>query len=187
MCAQFWFQFQQFFLNVRTVTRARLLQLLKFLPWAHGTPLLFWLGRTPLSFPCSSVIVLPCFPGHFKVICLHIYQMLHYFLILSPGQGLWFRGGHVLIYWFIGCVGSLLLCRLLVAVNYSLAVGFSLQWLLLLRSTGSSCVAFGSCSGWAQEMWHRGSSWTRDRTYVPSIGRQILNHWTTREVACEIS
>ena len=54
----------------------------------HGTPLLFWLGRTPLSFPCSSVIVLPCFPGHFKVICLHIYQMLHYFLILSPGQGL---------------------------------------------------------------------------------------------------
>ena len=32
------------------------------------------------------------------------------------------------IYLFIGCVGSLLLCRLLlVAVNYSLAVGFSLQ------------------------------------------------------------
>ena len=26
-----------------------------------------------------------------------------------------------------------------------------------------------------------GSSWTRDRTCVPSIARQILNHWTTRE------
>ena len=27
-----------------------------------------------------------------------------------------------------------------------------------------------------------GSPWTRDRTRVPCIGRQILNHWTTREV-----
>ena len=28
--------------------------------------------------------------------------------------------------------------------------GFSLQWLLLLRSTGSRCVGFSSCSAWAQ-------------------------------------
>ena len=27
-----------------------------------------------------------------------------------------------------------------------------------------------------------GSSWTGDRTYVPSTGRMIINHWTTREV-----
>ena len=26
---------------------------------------------------------------------------------------------------------------------------------------------------------HVGSSWTRDQTCVPFIGRQILNHWTT--------
>ena len=26
------------------------------------------------------------------------------------------------------------------------------------------------------------SSWPRDRTHVPCTGRQILNHWTTREV-----
>ena len=26
-----------------------------------------------------------------------------------------------------------------------------------------------------------GSSWTRDRTHVPGLGRQILNCWTTRE------
>ena len=26
------------------------------------------------------------------------------------------------------------------------------------------------------------SSLTRDQTYVPSIAKQILNHWTTREV-----
>ena len=30
--------------------------------------------------------------------------------------------------------------------------------------------------------WHVGSSWIRDRTRVPCIGRRILNHCTTREV-----
>ena len=29
--------------------------------------------------------------------------------------------------------------------------------------------------------WHVGSSWTRARTHVPLIGKQILNHCTTRE------
>ena len=29
---------------------------------------------------------------------------------------------------------------------------------------------------------HMGSSQTRDQTHVPCIGRQILNHWATREV-----
>ena len=41
----------------------------------------------------------------------------------------------------------------------------------------------------AQQLWHTGlvalrhvgSSLTRDRTHFPWIGRQILNHWTTRE------
>ena len=31
-------------------------------------------------------------------------------------------------------------------------------------------------------LWHVGSSWIRYRTHVPCIGRQILNHWTTRKV-----
>ena len=30
--------------------------------------------------------------------------------------------------------------------------------------------------------WHVESSWTKDQTRVPFIGRQILNHWTTREI-----
>ena len=35
--------------------------------------------------------------------------------------------------------------------GYSLlwCAGFSLQWLLLLWSTGSRCVDFGSCGAWA--------------------------------------
>ena len=67
----------------------------------------------------------------------------------------------------------------LVVASGSLCTDFSLQWLLLsvLRV-------------WAQWLWHMGlnalrhvgSSWTRDQTYVPCIGRQIPNHWTTREV-----
>ena len=30
--------------------------------------------------------------------------------------------------------------------------------------------------------WRVESSWTRDQTHVPRVGRQILNHCTTREV-----
>ena len=76
--------------------------------------------------------------------------------------------------------------------------GFSLQWLLLLWSTGSRHAGFTSCGTqaqqlWlvgsrvqAQQLWHTGlvapwrvgSSQTRVRTW---IGRRILNHCTTRE------
>ena len=67
-------------------------------------------------------------------------------------------------------------------------VGFSLRWLLLLLSMGckacrlqyrlgSVVVAPGlSCPA------HAESSWTRDWTLVPCIGRQIFNHWPTKEV-----
>ena len=36
---------------------------------------------------------------------------------------------------------------------------------------------------WAHGMWDL-SPLTRDQTYIPCIGRQILKHWTTREVLC---
>ena len=54
-----------------------------------------------------------------------------------------------------GCVGFSLLCGLSLAAargGYSLSrcAGFSLQWLLLLRSTGSRRVGFSSCDTWAQ-------------------------------------
>ena len=80
--------------------------------------------------------------------------------------------------------------------------GFSLQWLLLLRSMGSRRAGFSSCGTRAQQLWlmgsraqaqqlwhtglvapqHVGSSRTRARTRVPCIGKRILNHCTTREV-----
>ena len=57
----------------------------------------------------------------------------------------------IFIYFIFGCIGSLLLCAgfsLVVASGgYSLlwCVGFSLQWLLLLQSTGSRHMGFSSC------------------------------------------
>ena len=45
-----------------------------------------------------------------------------------------------------------------------------MHWLQELRPTSLA------------DLWHVGSSWSRDRTHVPCIGRQILNHWTTRWV-----
>ena len=36
-------------------------------------------------------------------------------------------------------------------------------------------------------LWHVGSSQTRDRTHIPCTDRQILNHYTTREVPCLFS
>ena len=70
------------------------------------------------------------------------------------------------------------------------STGFSLWWLLLLQGTGSRCWGFSSCGSWAQQLWltglgalrHVESSQTRFPTPVPCIGRQILKHWTSREV-----
>ena len=42
-------------------------------------------------------------------------------------------------------------------------------------------VMCGLQGAWTQELWYL-SSLTRDRTRFPCIRRQILNHWTTREI-----
>ena len=83
------------------------------------------------------------------------------------------------------------LSLVVVSGGYSLlwCMGFSLQWLLLLRSTGFRCMDFSSCGTQAQKLWHTGlvglqhvgSSRTRDWTHVPCISRWILNHCATRE------
>ena len=106
------------------------------------------------------------------------------------------------IFFFFNLFIYFWLCRIFVAAHglslvastggYSLlqCTGFSLQWLLLFQSMGSRHTSFSSCGTRAQVLWltglvalqHVGSSQTRHRTRVPCIGRQILNHWATREV-----
>ena len=62
---------------------------------------------------------------------------------------------------------------------------------LLLQSVCSRHTGFSSYGTWAQLLWftclvtlqwHVGSSWTRNWTHVPYIGRWTLLHSTTREV-----
>ena len=83
----------------------------------------------------------------------------------------------LLIYLLVfGCAGSCCCTRsFLFSCSYSLfqCPGFSLQWPLLLQSTGSRCPGLVG-------PWHVESSQTRDWTQDPCIGRRILNHWTTR-------
>ena len=63
--------------------------------------------------------------------------------------------------------------------------GCSPQASLSLRSSGSRTFGLGSYGArtwlpWG--MWNL-RSLSRDQTHVPCIGRQILNYWTTREIA----
>ena len=88
---------------------------------------------------------------------------------------------------FFGCPGSSLLCGLpLVAASRGCSLVAGHGFLIAVTShcraqalgcKGSVVVVHGfSCpAAWAY-------SQTRDQTHVPCIGRQILNHWTTREV-----
>ena len=94
------------------------------------------------------------------------------------------------------CVRAFSICgkqRLLFVVVHGL--------LTVVASLVAEHVGFSSFGTWAQELWltssraqaqelwrtglvalqHVGSSQTRARTHVPYIGRQILNHCTTRE------
>jgi len=69
---------------------------------------------------------------------------------------------------------------------------------LLCRVWASHCGGFPCCREQAVGTWaaviaalgltgivvprHVGSSRIRNQTHVPCIGRQILNHWTTRDI-----
>ena len=70
--------------------------------------------------------------------------------------------------------------------------GSSSLWSTGFRRTGFTIVLHGLSSDGmhAQQLahtgsvapWHVRSSWTRDQTHVHCIGRQVHNHWITREV-----
>ena len=90
-----------------------------------------------------------------------------------------------LMYLFVlGWAESLLLNRLVSSYGEPTlwwCKGFSLQWLLLLRSTGSRATGSTVVLRRLRFSQHVESSWIKDRTCVFCIGRQILYHWTTRE------
>ena len=97
----------------------------------------------------------------------------------------------ILFYFIFDSTESLLLCMSFLQRQQAgpvLAVGmcFSLWWLLLSQSVGSrACrlrqLRLAGPRVWAQQLWYTGlvapslvgSSWTRDQTRVPCIGRRI--------------
>ena len=100
-------------------------------------------------------------------------------------QSDWDRFSHFILLYFILCIYFCLCWVFIAPYRLSLVVaiegrsplqceGFSLWWLLFCRAqtlghTGSVALQ------------HVASSQARDWTFVSCIGRQILNHWTTRE------
>ena len=59
-----------------------------------------------------------------------------------------------------------------------------MHWVLVTALSTFHCgLEFSSCDAWAQVLWGTWdlSSQTKSRTHVLCIGRQILNHWTTRK------
>ena len=136
---------------------------------------------------------------------IYSFYFIIYFLYFSGCVGCYLlHAGYLLRHmgsFSLRCPGSLLWC-----MGFSLVVafGFSLQlwrsgflsssgmrapghvgsvvcgtWALSLRRVSSVAVASGlSCP---LIMWDL-SFPARDRTHVPCIGRQILYHWTTRDV-----
>ena len=58
-------------------------------------------------------------------------------------------------------------------------LGFPLWRLLLLQSMSSRHAGLGAGLVAPRLVV---ASWTRDQTFVPCIGRQILNYWTKSEV-----
>ena len=138
--------------------------------------------------------------------CLSSHVLIFYFLLLWVCCFAWAfssRGERELL--FIALRGLLIVVLLLLWSTGSKHIGVSSGYRILgsvvtaqgsralelqeLWHTGSG-VATLDPGAWAQWSWHAGlvaawqvePSWSRDRTCVPCIGRQILNHCATKEV-----
>ena len=87
----------------------------------------------------------------------------------------------------IGFTGSSFLCACFLQLRQGRTAlhccsWASLWWLLLLQGMGSRAPQLRCMDLFA--LWYVESSWTKDQTHVPCIGRRILKHWTTRKVPC---
>ena len=80
------------------------------------------------------------------------------------------------------------LCCIFIAVHAGYSswqcTGFSLQWLLLLQSTGSRHTGFSSCGAWAQQLQHEGSV-VMARS-LQSSGSVVVAHGLSCSAACGI-
>ena len=98
----------------------------------------------------------------------HIFLLLGHY-IPSPSTG---RRGYIVCREFF--------FNLFVFDNFLMWTIFSLYWIFYNVASVLCFVFF-----WLRGMWDL-SSLTRDWTHATCVGRQSLNHWTTREVLVEI-
>ena len=140
-----------------------------------------------------TFIMLRKFPSFFLISFMFFKNLFIYLFIYF-----WLR-------WVFVAARGLSLVAASGGCSSSRCAGFSLRWLLLLRSTGcrrEGARGLSSCGNQAPQLWlvgsrvqaqqlwctglvaprHVGSSRTRALTRVPCIGRRILNHFATREV-----
>ena len=99
---------------------------------------------------------------------------------ISNGIILFFFKFYIKKLFIFGCLGSLLPgpdFSLAVVRGAALRCGVQASYPLV---TEHGQTQKSGPTGWVAP-WHVGSSWTRDRTCVPGIGRQVRNHWTTRK------
>ena len=133
--------------------------------------------RLPPTLPIPSLQVVTKHQADLPVLC-NCFPLAIYFFFKQ----------YLFIYLFIfGCVGSSFLCEGFLQVRRA---GATLhRGARASHCRGLSCCGAQAPDVQAQQLWltglvtsrHVGSSQTRARTRVPCIGRQILNHCTTRE------
>ena len=87
------------------------------------------------------------------------------------------------LHWVFLCVHRLSPAAVSWGYSAVVHVGLPFLWLLLSPSTGSRALRLQQLRHTGSvALRHVGSSRTRDWISVLCIDRQILNHWTTREV-----
>ena len=94
-----------------------------------------------------NLLLLHCpLPGCFLLTTFHQWPnlpLLFFFFFLNLFIYFW-------LCWVLVAAHGLSLVAEIGGYSSLRCAGFSLQWLLLLRSTGSRCAGFGSCGTWAQ-------------------------------------
>ena len=135
-----------------------------------------WLGKVAVYFWKFQILVFTC-SYEIEVNYLFFLKFIYFIYLFLAALGL------------CCCTWAFSSCSHSGGYSSLWCVGFSLRWLLLLRSTGTRREGFSSCGARAQQLWrtglvaprHVGFSWSRARTCVPCVGRRILNHCATRE------
>ena len=132
---------------------------------APGRPLAglhtYTLHLSPLSSPWRHT------PEHFRKCGNFYFYLFNLFIYLIY---FWLR-------WVFVAVRRLSLVVASGGYSSLQCVGFSLQWLLLLRSTGSRSVGFSSCGTWASVVAARG---------LYSAGSVVVAHGLSCSAACGI-